>query len=114
MGIIEIDTYRYKGHSMSDPGTTYRTRDDVKQVRQSRDPIKTFEQLLMDKKVLSADSKKQIVSEIQDVVKKAVEAAKSDPIPPADAPYEHSYSTTSNIDAIRGIHPWDSWDPKSQ
>lgn len=46
--ILEMVTYRYFGHSMSDPGTSYRTREEVKSVQTTHDPIVLLAKLLID------------------------------------------------------------------
>ncbi len=68
--ILQMETYRYRGHSMSDPAR-YRTRDEVQKVREERDPIDHLSDLLFTHKLATGDDLK----EIDDVVKKLVTGA---------------------------------------
>ena len=52
---IEMKTYRYHGHSMSDPGVTYRTREDVSNIRKTKDCVNYIKQLLLDNKCATED-----------------------------------------------------------
>lgn len=58
--IVEMDTYRYHGHSMSDPGSTYRTRDEIANIRQKRDPVEHVRKLLLDHGLADAAELKKI------------------------------------------------------
>lgn len=50
--------FRYSGHSMSDPGTSYRTRDEVQEVRQTRDPISSFKDKIISAGLVTAEDLK--------------------------------------------------------
>jgi pyruvate dehydrogenase E1 component alpha subunit len=52
---IEFLTYRYHGHSMSDPGVTYRTREEINEVRKNRDPIEIVRRMLLENKWAEED-----------------------------------------------------------
>jgi pyruvate dehydrogenase E1 component alpha subunit len=90
---MEFDTYRYHGHSMSDPGTTYRTRDEVGGIRQARDPIEYVKKLLIDNNMATVDSIKQIEKDIRNQVQEALTRAKNGSFPPAEWLYKDVYST---------------------
>jgi pyruvate dehydrogenase E1 component alpha subunit len=51
-------TYRYSGHSVSDPGTSYRTREEVQDVRQTRDPITSFKEKIVTAGLATTDELK--------------------------------------------------------
>ncbi|NXD32448.1 ODPA dehydrogenase, partial [Spelaeornis formosus] len=79
--LLEMVTYRYGGHSMSDPGTTYRTREEIQHMRSSNDPITGLKNLLLEWGVVEEAELKKIDKEARAVVEKAVEEAKASPEP---------------------------------
>lgn len=74
---VEFDTYRYHGHSMSDPGTTYRTREEVGGVRTARDPIDYVKKLLIDSNFYTADELKAVEKDLRNEVQESLVAAKA-------------------------------------
>jgi len=78
--ILEMKTYRYRGHSMSDPAK-YRTREEVQKVREERDAIEHVRELLLQGKHASEDALKAIDKEIKAVVNEAAEYSKTSPEP---------------------------------
>lgn len=53
--VLETVTYRYSGHSMSDPGTSYRTREEIQEVRQTRDPITGFKERILNANLVTPE-----------------------------------------------------------
>jgi len=90
--VLEMDTYRYHGHSMSDPGSTYRTRDEISGVRQERDPVERLRKLVVEHDLLSAAEIKAVEKEARALVDRAVAAAKACPEPAPEALWSDVYS----------------------
>ena len=86
---IEFNTYRYHGHSMSDPGITYRTREEVNEVRKTRDPIEVVRNMLLDNKWSTEEELKEIEKKIRADIEADVEKIKNDPEPTAEDLYTH-------------------------
>jgi pyruvate dehydrogenase E1 component alpha subunit len=78
--ILEMLTYRYRGHSMSDPAK-YRTREEVEKVRTENDPIEQVRRRLLERKWVSEDEIKKIDAKVRDAVNEAAEFATNDPEP---------------------------------
>ena len=84
--ILEMMTYRYRGHSMSDPAK-YRTREEVEKVRTEHDPIEQVRHRLLETKRASEDELKKLDAKVRDVVNEAAEFATHDPEPDPSALY---------------------------
>jgi len=78
--ILEMKTYRYRGHSMSDPAK-YRTREEVDEVRKTRDPIDHVEEMLEKKGWADEATLKGIDAEVKRIVADAAEYARTSPEP---------------------------------
>lgn len=77
--VLEMVTYRYSGHSMSDPGTSYRKREEIQEVRQKRDPITTFSKRLLEHNVVTQEELKAIDDEVRAEMSEVERRALTDP-----------------------------------
>lgn len=81
--LLEAKTYRYVGHSMSDPGTTYRDRAEIQEVRARRDPIMLLKNRLIENKLATEEEiekiEEELKQEIQEAVTFATESAHPEP-----------------------------------
>ncbi|MBA4790125.1 MAG: pyruvate dehydrogenase (acetyl-transferring) E1 component subunit alpha [Rhizobiales bacterium] len=84
--ILEMQTYRYRGHSMSDPAK-YRSKEEVQKMRTEHDPIEQVRARLLEGKFATEDELKKIDAEIRDIVNEAADFASHDPEPDASELY---------------------------
>ncbi|MBY6138456.1 pyruvate dehydrogenase (acetyl-transferring) E1 component subunit alpha [Leisingera daeponensis] len=89
--ILEVKTYRYRGHSMSDPAK-YRTREEVQKMREERDPIEQVREMLLTGGHASEEDLKAIDKEIKEIVSKSAEFAKESPEPALDELWTDIYA----------------------
>jgi pyruvate dehydrogenase E1 component alpha subunit len=78
--ILEMLTYRYRGHSMSDPAK-YRSKEEVSSMRAERDPIEQVKSRILEKRYGTEESLKEIETEIRAIVTEAADFATADPEP---------------------------------
>ena len=78
--ILEMMTYRYRGHSMSDPAK-YRTKEEVAKMRQEHDPIDRLRERLLSEKHIDENGLKNMDREVKDLISQATEFAQASPEP---------------------------------
>lgn len=78
--LLHIKTYRYRGHSMSDPGR-YRSKEEVEDIKTNQDCIDMVRQLILDNKIVSEDDLKVIDKDIKEIMVETVEFAQTSPEP---------------------------------
>ncbi len=78
--ILEMQTYRYRGHSMSDPAK-YRSKEEVQKMREEHDPIEQVRARLLRNKLATEDILKEIDARVRSIVAEAAEFASNDPEP---------------------------------
>src|SRR5208282_1173319 len=89
--LIEAKTYRFVGHHEGDPGTSYRTREEVEEWK-SRCPIRTLREKLLTNEGAPLDSVEQIEREVQEWIEAAVQFARESPEPEPSTVSDHIFS----------------------
>lgn len=86
--LMEALTYRYRGHSVSDPGN-YRTKEEVKEYQEKHDPIENLGKWLMQQKFATDDDLGRFDQEVKAIVNAAEEFADNSPQPPVEELWQH-------------------------
>jgi pyruvate dehydrogenase E1 component alpha subunit len=89
--ILECQTYRYRGHSMSDPAK-YRTREEVSKMRETRDPIEQIRKLMIEEKIADEDALKEIDKEVKARINASAQFAQESPEPALDELWTDVYA----------------------
>ncbi|MCU0082572.1 thiamine pyrophosphate-dependent dehydrogenase E1 component subunit alpha [Streptococcus danieliae] len=88
--LIESVTYRWLGHSSSDPGK-YRTREEVEEWKK-KDPIENLRKYLLDQQIASSEELDTIQAEVKELVEESVRFAENSPFPPLESAFEDVYA----------------------
>lgn len=110
--VYEISTYRYHGHSMSDPGTSYRSRDEVQQVRQTRDPITGFRERIVGAGLVEAAEVKNIEQQVKKDVDADVKKVKAGVELGVEELFYDIYENNLHAEGIKGITAQELWEHK--
>ena len=94
--VLEIMTYRYRGHSVADPDQTYRSKEEIEEYKQNKDPINLFRTKLIDEKTASEDQLKEIDNKARDDAEASAQFADASPNPQPAELMDDIYWETDN------------------
>lgn len=95
--IVELKTYRYRGHSIADANAEkYRTKEEIRQIRETRDPLNLYKLMLLDDGILDEEKVKAIDTAAREEANTAADFAEQSPYPPEDEIYRDVYWTSDN------------------
>ncbi|GBB83893.1 hypothetical protein RclHR1_10560003 [Rhizophagus clarus] len=100
--VLEMVTYRYGGHSMSDPGTSYRTREEIQHMRSTKDPITGLRQRILELGFATDNEVKQFEKDARAEIDEAVAKAQNDSPPDASELFTDVYVRGTELPNIRG------------
>ncbi|MDD2764674.1 MAG: pyruvate dehydrogenase (acetyl-transferring) E1 component subunit alpha [Opitutaceae bacterium] len=80
-GVLEIMTYRYRGHSVADPDSTYRTKEEIENYRRTKDPLTLTRDMLAAEGVLTAEVEQEVDAAARAEAERAAEFAEASPFP---------------------------------
>ncbi|KAM7181742.1 pyruvate dehydrogenase E1 component subunit alpha, somatic form, mitochondrial isoform 1-T1 [Macrochelys suwanniensis] len=103
--LMELQTYRYHGHSMSDPGISYRTREEIQEVRSKSDPITLLKDRMVNNSLSSVEELKEIDVEVRKEIEEAAQFATTDPEPPLEELGNYIYKNEPPFE-VRGPSQW--------
>jgi len=106
--LLEAKTYRYVGHSMSDPGTSYRDRSEIQQVRDTKDPINLLRARILDNKIATEEELEAIDAELKKEIHDATQFAVESPHPAAGELFTNVYKEPAYVRAVeysQSFHP---------
>jgi pyruvate dehydrogenase E1 component alpha subunit len=96
--VLEIRTYRYRGHSVADPDKTYRTREEIEEYRRTKDPIQLFQSTLIAEGVATEAELEKIDNDAKAEAETAAEFAEASPFPTPDDIQKDVYWESDNPD----------------
>jgi pyruvate dehydrogenase E1 component alpha subunit len=103
--VLELLTYRYRGHSVADAGFAYRSKEEIAEHREQEDPIKLLADKLVERELADEDALEEIRARVKEQVKDAVAFSEDSEEPDVDSLAEHVYGDPNFKEQFARMQP---------